>query len=105
MVVGGTVVVVTMTCCIGPLHIARHTPRTVLNIGYPIGTWETKDGCMIRLGMPRKPWEKRHSKFCMKLGYEEPHVCGLRATISVVPCSPPTFQPHGPMPHCPPLQF
>lgn len=57
------------------------------------------------LGMLGKPCEKRHSKFCIELGYEEPHVCGSRATIGVVPCSPLAFQPHGPMPHCPPPQF
>jgi hypothetical protein len=60
---------------------------------------------MTGLGMRGKPCEKRHSKFCIQLRYEEPHVCGLGATIGVVPCGPPTFQPHGPMPHCPPPQL
>jgi len=95
-------VVVTMTCYVGPSNIVGCTLGNVFDIGCLIGT---KDGCMRGLGMPRKPCEKRHSKFCKELRYEEPHVCGSRATIGVVPCSPLAFQLHGPMPHCPPPQF
>jgi hypothetical protein len=85
------------------LQVILHELR--LTLVAQLGLEKLRIGCMTGLGMPRKPCEKRHSKFYINLRYEGPHVCGLGATIGVVPCGPPIFQPHGPMPYCSPPQL